>query len=291
MTGAALQVRVNRPQPATDPMSHTPAYSGRYSFIGGARHLHKSYGRLHHFTTADQAFMGSCFQGFLREKSHQLGAHPLHTRETNHGSEEGFDLAMHTPIPAPRSYHVLHYFDHLHQLTPCLKRSATLPYPAQLLLQHLLIKRVIRQAARGIEHTQHVVSPTPQDIDMHIARLRALLRRREKRERRLLHLALTVRSHPGKLVPGSVIVQFMLKHAGGFMFDGIDGRRLGMRLTKRRDAGVSIRTLIAHNLARHARFRHGVLQLRKDNGPVGLRDRRYGQRFDILLAQTMVSIR
>jgi hypothetical protein len=107
----------------------------------------------------------------------------------------------------------------------------------------------------------------------------------------LLHLALTVRSQPGKLLPGSVIVQCMLEHAGGLMFDVLDGRRLGMRLTKRRDASVYIRTLIAHNLARHARFRHGVWQLRKDNGPVGWRDRRHGQRFDILLAQTMVSIR
>ena len=126
---------------------------------------------------------------------------------------------------------------------------------------------------------------------MHRARRRALLRRREQRSRRLLHLALTVRSQPGKLVPGSVIVPCMLEHAGGLMFDVIDGRRLGMRLTKRRDASVYIRTLIAHNLARHARFRHGVWQLRTDNGPVGLRDRRHGQRFDILLAQTMVSIR
>jgi len=75
------------------------------------------------------------------------------------------------------------------------------------------------------------------------------------------------------------------------MLDVIDGRRLGRRLTKRRDASGYISTLLAHNLARHARLRHGVLPLRTDNGPVGWRDRRYGQRFDILLAQTMVAIR
>jgi hypothetical protein len=118
-----------------------------------------------------------------------------------------------------------------------------------------------------------------------------LLRRREKRQRRLLHLELTLRCQPGKLLPGSVILQCMFEHAGGFMFDVIDGRCLGMRLTKRLDAGVQIRTLIANNLARHARFCHGLLQLLKDNVAVGLFHRRYGQRFDILLAQTIGSIR
>src|SRR4029434_2382373 len=123
--------------------------------------------------------------------------------------------AMHTPIHAPRSSHVLPSCEHLPQLTPFLKRSATLPSPAPLLLPHLMIKRVIRPAARGIENTQHVVSPTHPDIDIHRARLRALLRRREKRSRRGLPLALPVRSQPGKLLPGSVIVQCSGAPAGG----------------------------------------------------------------------------
>ena len=198
---------------------------------------------------------------------------------------------MHTPLHAPRASHGLHDCAHLPQRPPCRKRSAKLPYPAPLLLPHLLIKRGIRQAARGIEPTPPGVSPTPPDSDLPRARLRAWLRRRAQRSRRWLPLALPGRSQPGKLVPGRVIVPCLREPAGGCRVAVLEGRRRGLRLTKRRAARGSRRPLSAPPLARYARFRPGVWPRRTDHGPVGGRDRRHAQRCDIVLAHTMGSLR